>query len=192
MKVELAKKANIPVVATAHTRVALVERGLEPAAIMMAVDIGQRLIDPEWQGLDGQGPYDLVLVAGLPYYMGWVFMASLKDFAPHLATFVREAKSGGKDLSAMGEALVNMHTFLQEYEFKATFKARAAWEAFKQEISEDVVYSRLKVSALINIARIIQHVLRLLAYRYPEVNICHSSSNISSGGIDSVRERFSL
>ena len=82
--VELAKKANIPVVATAHTRVALVERGLEPAAIMMAIDIGQRLVDPEWQGLDGQGPYDLVLVAGLPYYMGWVFMASLKDFAPHL------------------------------------------------------------------------------------------------------------
>ena len=82
--VEIAKKAKIPVVATAHTRKALVERGLEPDAIMLAVDIGQRLADPSWEGLDGQGQYDLVLIAGLPYYMGWVLMANLKDFAPHL------------------------------------------------------------------------------------------------------------
>ncbi|RLI06366.1 CO dehydrogenase/acetyl-CoA synthase complex subunit epsilon, partial [Candidatus Bathyarchaeota archaeon] len=66
---ELAKAADIPVVATAHVRKALVERGLEPAAIMSALDIGQRLVDPGWEGLDGNGQYDLVLVAGLPYYM---------------------------------------------------------------------------------------------------------------------------
>jgi len=82
--VELAKAANLPVVATAHTRMVLVERGLEPAAVMSVLDIGQRLSDPEWNGLDGSGQYDLVLIAGLPYYMGWVVMANLKDFAPHL------------------------------------------------------------------------------------------------------------
>ena len=82
--VELAKKAGLPVVATAHVGKTLVEKGLEPAAIMSALDIGQRLVDPGWEGLDGKGQYDLVLVAGLPYYMEWVLLASLKDFAPHL------------------------------------------------------------------------------------------------------------
>ncbi|RLI06354.1 CO dehydrogenase/acetyl-CoA synthase complex subunit epsilon [Candidatus Bathyarchaeota archaeon] len=81
---ELAKAAGLPVVATAHVRKALVEKGLEPAAVMSALDIGQRLVDPGWEGLDGKGQYDLVLVAGLPYYMEWVLLASLKDFAPHL------------------------------------------------------------------------------------------------------------
>jgi len=81
---ELAKKAGLPVVATAHVGPLLAERGVQPAAIMPLLDIGQRLVDPEWQGLDGQGQYDLVLIAGLPYYMGFVVMASLKDFAPYL------------------------------------------------------------------------------------------------------------
>jgi len=81
---ELAKRASLPVVATAHVGPLLAERGIQPAAIMSLLDIGQRLVDPGWQGLDGQGQYDLVLIAGLPYYMGFVVMASLKDFAPHL------------------------------------------------------------------------------------------------------------
>ena len=81
---ELAKKTGVPVVATAHVGPMLVERGVQPAAIMSALDIGQRLADPGWQGLDGQGQYDLVLIAGLPYYMEWVLTANLKDFAPHL------------------------------------------------------------------------------------------------------------
>ena len=81
---ELAKKTNIPVVATAHARMALAERGVEPVAVMSILDIGQRLSDPDWPGLDGGGQYDLALVAGLPYYMGWVVLANLKNFAPHL------------------------------------------------------------------------------------------------------------
>jgi len=81
---ELARAADIPVVATAHARMALVERGIEPVAVMSILDVGQRLSDPEWAGLDGEGPYDLVLIAGLPYYMEWVVLSNLKNFAPHL------------------------------------------------------------------------------------------------------------
>ena len=84
--IRIAKTANIPVVATAHTVKEFLSRGYTPAAWMPAVDIGQRLMDPEWKGLDGQGPYDLALFVGMPYYMEWVILASLKHFATHMKT----------------------------------------------------------------------------------------------------------
>ena len=82
--IRLARATNIPVVATAHTVKEFLDRGFTPAAWMSALDIGYRLIDPEWKGLDGQGPYDLALFVGMPYYMEWVILASLKHFALHL------------------------------------------------------------------------------------------------------------
>ena len=48
---------------------------------MLAVEITQRLQDPGWEGLDGKGPYDLVLVMGLPYYLGWLILSGLKHFS---------------------------------------------------------------------------------------------------------------
>jgi acetyl-CoA decarbonylase/synthase complex subunit epsilon len=84
--IELAKKANIPVVATAHMIREFLKRGYTPAGWMPAVDIGNRLTDPEWSGLDGKGPYDLALFVGLPYYMEWTILSGLKHFAPNLKT----------------------------------------------------------------------------------------------------------
>jgi acetyl-CoA decarbonylase/synthase complex subunit epsilon len=84
--IELARKGRVPVVATAHTRAALKERGFEPFMVMPAVSIGARLTDPDWQGCDDAGPYDLALFAGLPYQMTWTILSGLKHFAPHLRT----------------------------------------------------------------------------------------------------------
>jgi acetyl-CoA decarbonylase/synthase complex subunit epsilon len=84
--IELAKKANIPVVATAHLVSEFLNRGYKPASWMPAVDIGNRLADPEWCGLDGGGQYDLALFVGLPYYMEWTILSGLKHFAPNLKT----------------------------------------------------------------------------------------------------------
>ena len=84
--IRLAKAKNIPVVVTAHTIKEFVDRGYTPAAWMPAVDIGQRLLDPEWKGLDGQGQYDLALFVGMPYYMEWVILASLKHYALNTKT----------------------------------------------------------------------------------------------------------
>jgi len=77
----IAKAGGIPVVATAHTVREFSKRGFQPAACMSAVDIANRLQDPEWRGLDGGGPYDLALFTGLPYYMGWVILSGLKHFS---------------------------------------------------------------------------------------------------------------
>jgi acetyl-CoA decarbonylase/synthase complex subunit epsilon len=84
--IELAKKADIPVVATAHITSEFLKRGYKPAGWMPAVDIGNRLTDPEWSGLDGKGPHDLALFVGLPYYMEWTILSGLKHFAPNLKT----------------------------------------------------------------------------------------------------------
>jgi acetyl-CoA decarbonylase/synthase complex subunit epsilon len=53
---------------------------------MSVMDIGNRLQDPSWKGLDGKGPYDLSLFMGLPYYMEFVVLAGLKHFSTNLKT----------------------------------------------------------------------------------------------------------
>ncbi|MGQ9545367.1 MAG: carbon monoxide dehydrogenase beta subunit family protein, partial [Candidatus Bathycorpusculaceae bacterium] len=64
--IEMAKRAKVPVVATAHMVNEFLKRDYEPADWMPAVDIGNRLTDAEWSGLDGKGQYDLALFVGLP------------------------------------------------------------------------------------------------------------------------------
>ncbi|MDD1672391.1 MAG: CO dehydrogenase/acetyl-CoA synthase complex subunit epsilon [Methanomicrobiales archaeon] len=84
--IDLATNTGIPVVATAHTGNAFLGRRFTPASIMSAVDIGNRLADPTWKGIDGNGPYDLAMFAGLPYSLAWTLLSGLKNFAPHLKT----------------------------------------------------------------------------------------------------------
>lgn len=84
--IKLAQAYNIPVVATAHTIKEFLSRGFHPAAWMPAVDIGNRLKDPEWQGIEGRGKPDLAIFVGLPYYMQWVILNGLKHFAKDLKT----------------------------------------------------------------------------------------------------------
>jgi len=84
--IELVNASKVPVVATAHMVAEFLKRGYEPAGFMTAMDIGQRVVDPTWQGLDGKGPYDLVMFIGLPYYMEALILSGLKHFAPNLKT----------------------------------------------------------------------------------------------------------
>ena len=77
----IARAGKIPVVATAHIIGEFKRRGQEAAASMSFIEIGDRLKDPNWMGLDGNGQYDLVLVMGLPYYMSWLVLSGLKHFA---------------------------------------------------------------------------------------------------------------
>ncbi len=84
--IEFANASKVPVVATAHMVGEFLKRGYQPAGFMPATDIGQRLVDPSWQGLDGKGHPDLVLLVGLPYYMESLLLSGLKHFAPDLKT----------------------------------------------------------------------------------------------------------
>ena len=82
--IRIAKAGTMPVVATAHVFPEFVKRKLKPAAWMPAVDIANRLKDPDWKGLDGKGNYDLLLIAGIPYHMEWAILSGLKHFSPDL------------------------------------------------------------------------------------------------------------
>jgi acetyl-CoA decarbonylase/synthase complex subunit epsilon len=84
--IRLNKATGIPVVATAHTARELVKQGFQPAVSMSAMDIGNRLKDASWNGLDGKGPYDVALFMGLPYYMEFVILSGLKHFSTNLKT----------------------------------------------------------------------------------------------------------
>lgn len=84
--IEFANASKVPVVATAHMVGEFIKRGYTPAGFMTAMDIGQRVVDPTWQGLDGKGHPDLVIFVGLPYYMEALILSGLKHFAPDLRT----------------------------------------------------------------------------------------------------------
>ena len=84
--IDLAKASKVSVVATAHMVGEFLKRGYQPASFMNAMEIGQRVADPSWMGLNGQGHPDLVIMVGMPYYMQALILSGLKHFAPTLKT----------------------------------------------------------------------------------------------------------
>ncbi len=84
--IDFARVSKAPVVATAHIVGEFLKRGYEPAEFMSAMDIGNRLVDPEWQGINDKGHPDLALFIGMPYYMESLILSGLKHFAPDLRT----------------------------------------------------------------------------------------------------------
>ena len=84
--IDLGNARNIPIIATGDTNRELLKRGYGQATILPAVEAGHRLSDSEWKGLDGKGPHDLAIFAGLPYYLAWTILSGLKHFAPQVRT----------------------------------------------------------------------------------------------------------
>jgi acetyl-CoA decarbonylase/synthase complex subunit epsilon len=84
--IDFANASKVTVVATAHMVGEFIKRGYQPAGFMSAMDIGNRVVDPEWKGLDGKGSYDLVMFVGLPFYMEELILSGLMHFAPDLRT----------------------------------------------------------------------------------------------------------
>jgi acetyl-CoA decarbonylase/synthase complex subunit epsilon len=84
--IDFAKASKIPIFATAHMVGEFLKRDYRPAGFMSAMDIGNRLVDPGWKGLDGKGHPDLAIFVGLPYYMEALILSGLKHFAPDLKT----------------------------------------------------------------------------------------------------------
>jgi acetyl-CoA decarbonylase/synthase complex subunit epsilon len=84
--IDFAKASKVQIVATAHMMGEFLKRGYTPAGFMSAMDIGNRLVDPEWQGLDGKGHPDLAMFVALPFYMEGLILSGLMHFAPDLRT----------------------------------------------------------------------------------------------------------
>ncbi len=82
----LNRRSKVTVVATGHLIREFRERGVGDVNSMPLMNLGDRLRDPHWGGFDGGGPYDLVVFAGLPYYLEWLVQSGLKSFAQGLTT----------------------------------------------------------------------------------------------------------
>ncbi len=82
----MAEAMKAQVVATGNIIHEFHDRGFEGAVYLPAVDIANRLQDKRWGGLNGAGQYDLAFFVGLPYYMGWVILSSMKHYSRELTT----------------------------------------------------------------------------------------------------------
>lgn len=83
---DIAKAANIPICATAHTKKRLLELGTPPESTYDIVEIVNHLKDPEWQGVKKEGNHDLIIFLGIRTDLGNQALSTLKHFAPHLRT----------------------------------------------------------------------------------------------------------
>ncbi len=81
-----AQKDSVPVAATGDTGPALRARGVEPARCISAMNLGQRLADPQWAGIDRAGPHDVIFIAGLSYALEWTLLSGLRHGAASLVT----------------------------------------------------------------------------------------------------------
>ncbi len=83
--IKIANLAKIPIVATANTLSAFLERNLKPALSMGSIEITDRLRDPEWS-LDGSKPHEIAVYVGITYQLQSQLLSCLKIFAPHIKT----------------------------------------------------------------------------------------------------------
>jgi len=84
--IRLGKTGKVQIAATAHLLGEFTKRGFKEVFSIPLFNLGDRLRDPEWKGLDGKGSYGLALLVGFPYYYEWLFLSGLKHFALHLRT----------------------------------------------------------------------------------------------------------
>ena len=84
--IRMSETGKFSVVATAHLIGEFLKRNAEGIHSMQIMNLGDRLRDPDWKGLDGGGSYDLVVFMGSIYYLEWLVESGLKNFASDLRT----------------------------------------------------------------------------------------------------------
>lgn len=73
--------AGIPIVATAHSSKFFLERGFKPTLITTSNDITNRLMDPDWKGIDGNGQYDFAIYICIIYTLQVTLLNGIKNYA---------------------------------------------------------------------------------------------------------------
>ena len=82
--IRLCKNPKNTIVTTGHMISEFKRRKEDKVFSMQLMNLGDRLIDPGWSGFDGRGSYDLVVFAGFTYYLEWLVLSGLKNFAKGL------------------------------------------------------------------------------------------------------------
>ncbi len=79
--IRLATAVDMPIVATAHSGKFLAERGFKNYVEMGVVEITNVATDEEWEGIEGYGRPDLVIVLGAHLDLMNATFQSLKNFS---------------------------------------------------------------------------------------------------------------
>ena len=79
--IKLSENPNNTIVTTGHIIAEFRKRKVDWIYSMQLMNLGDRLRDPDWGGFDGRGQYDLVIFVGFAYYMEWLVLSGLKNFA---------------------------------------------------------------------------------------------------------------
>ncbi|RLG46940.1 MAG: CO dehydrogenase/acetyl-CoA synthase complex subunit epsilon [Thermoproteota archaeon] len=79
---EISKEVEAEVVVTGGINKKFEEIGVKEFKSMRAMELADRLRDPEWKGFDGKGNYDLAIFVGFRYYYSWLILSGLKHFSP--------------------------------------------------------------------------------------------------------------
>ena len=82
--IALSKAMKMPIIATGGAIKSFLEKGFDGAKSMGAMDLAHRLTDPDWVGPSGKGPYDMIMIYGIPYYMQWTLLSAVMNFGTHL------------------------------------------------------------------------------------------------------------
>ena len=84
--IKIGKKGKLTIAATGHLIGEFKKRKAKKVYSIPIMNLGDRLRDTNWNGFDGKGQYDLVVFAGSQYYLEWLVLSGLKNFAPNLRT----------------------------------------------------------------------------------------------------------
>jgi acetyl-CoA decarbonylase/synthase complex subunit epsilon len=75
-------KRGIPIAATGPAIRGFVEREYDGEVYYYQLhELTNCILDPEWNGLDGQGNYDVVVFFGIIYYYASAMLSAIKNFA---------------------------------------------------------------------------------------------------------------
>ncbi|MFC1802608.1 CO dehydrogenase/acetyl-CoA synthase complex subunit epsilon [Thermoproteota archaeon] len=84
--IKIGKKSRLTIAVTGYLIGEFMKRKVKNVYSIPFMNLGDRLRDTGWNGFDGKGHYDLVIFAGSHYYMEWLVLSGLKNFAPNLRT----------------------------------------------------------------------------------------------------------
>lgn len=84
--IKIGKKGKLTIAVTGHLIGEFKKRKAKKVYSIPFMNLGDRLRDTDWKGFDGKGHYDLAIFAGSQYYLEWLVLSGLKNFAPNLRT----------------------------------------------------------------------------------------------------------
>ncbi len=98
-----------------------------------------------------------------------------RDFLAPYETVVTQCMHGAPDPWALGLALAELARFFRNYDFYATMRHPAVWDAFVRILTSDPLFGQLSVMDTIGLCRRLERHLRVLTAPVEPVDLAHAA-----------------